>query len=208
MKRRTRHRRDWIIETESRKIAWIFSEHLGSGDLQAGVDALEAHWIEVRHSPVSKWLRFKIVSWKVELLHRMGRLEEALVECNNSLSLPANLFARTVSEQRRTNLLRNLGRPGEAFQCAMTGLKICAKTDNVHSSQFFVLEIVRLGKETYLERLAEKYGPLVLNTLALPNQMLLIGPVPVETAIQGLMALRGGIMLRQTQMESQGGIEP
>src|SRR6266481_1425090 len=191
MKRISRFERDMMVEVEVRKVTWLFLNHSRRvEDWQRGVDALDAHWREIRHGPTSKWVRFYVVTWEEDLLIRMGRLEEALLESNRSLRLPASSYARINEAQRRTTILRCLGRPTEAFQAAMTGLRRCARTEDVDSSQGLILEIVRLGSVAYLDELAAKYGKLVAAAVRLPNQVQLIGPEPAETPIQALKALR------------------
>ena len=191
MKKLSASRRDIMVEAESRRVARVF---LGYGSrpegLQAGVDALEDHWREVRLSPISRWIRFYVVSWKAELFLRAGRHEEALAECNRSLSLPARPYGRAIAARRRAGVLRLLGRLDEAFEGAMSGLKICAKTGDVNSSAGLIREIVRLGQDGYLEELADRYDTLVLGALALPNEAKLIGLVPVLTPLQALKRLQ------------------
>jgi hypothetical protein len=197
MKRISRSRRDMMVEAEVRKVTWLFLDHSRKADdWQRGVDALDAHWREIRHSPISKWVRFYVVTSKEDLLIRMGRLEEALIESNRSLWLPASSYARINEARSRTVILRGLGRPEEAFQSAMTGLRRCARTRDVHSSQGLILEILRLRSTGYLEELAAKYGELVLAAVRLPNQVQLIGPATGETPIQALKALREGMRKR------------
>jgi hypothetical protein len=192
-----------MVEVEVRKVTWLFLNHsLRVEDWQRGVDALDAHWREIRHSPISKWVRFYVVTWKAELLIRMGRLEEALPESNRSLRLPASSYARINEARSRTMILRGLGRPAEAFQSAMKGLRRCARTRDVHSSQGLILEIIRLGSVAYLDELAAKYGKLVLAAARLPNQIQLIGSAPSETPIQALRALREA-MTKRTPSDSR-----
>jgi hypothetical protein len=199
MKRISRLRRDAMVEVEVRKVTWLFLNHsLRVEDWQRGVDALDAHWREIRHSPISKWIRFYVVTSKEDLLIRMGGLEEALLESNRSLWLPASSDARIHEARSRTKILRGLGRPAEAFQSAMTGMRRCARTRDVHSSQGLILEILRLGSEAYLDELAAKYGELVLAAVRLPNQIQLIGSATGQTPIHALKALREEVMKRST----------
>jgi hypothetical protein len=203
MKTLSTDQRDTMVEAEVRKVTRLYLNHCYSPTpegLQTGIDALDAHWREVRHSPVSKWIRFYVVGWKSELLSRMGRLDEALVQSDRSQSLPATPYARIVAARSRAIILRKLDRPAEAFHCAMTALRTCARTRDVESSQGLILEIVRLGSGAYVEELAAKYGKLVLSAAQLPNQMKLLGSLRTEMPIQVLNALREAI-------ESQGAEE-
>ncbi|MGP0073970.1 MAG: hypothetical protein ACLPWF_18820 [Bryobacteraceae bacterium] len=203
MKRLSKFDRDVLVEAESRKVTRLFMDHASTPEkLEAGVEALEAHWRKVRESPVSKWIRFYILNWKSEILFRMGRLEEALVESNRSIPLPASPYARIVAAWARTKILRDLGRSTEAFDCAMGGMGICAKTRDVQSSTGLIREIVRLGNEDYLEELAEKYSKTILDAMRLPNEAQLIGPVRPETPIQALKALREAMKERKLQRQS------
>jgi hypothetical protein len=189
-----------MVEIESRKVTRLFLEYYQSSkmeDLQSGVDALEAHWREVRHSRVSKWIRYYILTWEADLFVKMGRLDDALAASTRARSLPASPYARIVNARTRAVILRGLDRPAEAFESAMAGLRRCARAKDVDSSQGLILEIARMGKDDYLEELAAKYGALVLGASRLPNQLKLLGPFAAETPIGVLKALRKAITARE-----------
>jgi len=179
-----------MVVDESNKIARLFLEHRsGGGDPQVGVDALETYWRSSRSSPVAKWIRFHIVRCQAEFLISMERLDEAVLATKRMTSLPATPYARITAAWTRAGLLRRVGRAEEAFQCAMSGLRICATTKDVPGARGLILEIIRLGKPAYAKDLASRYGSLVMEASRLPPFVESVGP-RVRTPLGAIEALR------------------
>jgi hypothetical protein len=179
-----------MVVDESNKIARLFLEHWSSGgDPRVGVDALETYWRSSRSSPVAKWIRFHIVRCQAEFLISMGRLDEAVLATKRMTSLPASPYARTTAAWTRAGLLRRVGRTEEAFQCAMSGLRICATTKDVPGARGLILEIIRLGNPAFTKDLANRYGSLVMEASRLPPFVECVGP-RVRTPLGAIKALR------------------
>ncbi len=118
----------------------------------------------------------------------MGNLLEAELATKGMTCLPATPDARVVAAWTRTELLRRLDRPGEAFLCAMSGLRICERTNDVSAATGLIQEIIRLRAHNYLEELASKYGNLTMNACRLSPFAELLGG-GVRTPIQALEAV-------------------
>jgi hypothetical protein len=194
MKLSKSQRRTVIIEQETRKVTQsILQRYYSSSpeDWVCGLEALEAHWQMIRRRWISRWIQFHIVRWKLQFLFKLGHLEKALVESNRALSLPASPYSRISAALWRTMILRSLNRPAEAFKSAMSGLRICARENDAGSAQGFILNVIRLDGEGYIQELAAEHGNLVLGAMQLPNQLQLTGPLAANaTPQEALSALQ------------------
>ena len=176
MKKLTKKQRESMAIDESNSVARLLLEHSSSGEgPQSGIEALEAYWQKSRRSPVARWIRFIVLRGEVELLLEMGRLLEAEVATKRMTRLPATPYARITAAWTRTELLRHLDRPGEAFLCAMCGLRICDRTNDVSGARNLIREIIRLRTHHYIEELASKYGNLVTEACRLSPFVDLLG---------------------------------
>lgn len=190
MRKLSRSRRDSMVVEEANKVGRVFAEQLSRGeDPQVGIDALETYWRSSRRSPVARWIRYYVTASQVELLRRGGRLGEALSLSSALESLPATPYARITAALTRASLLHRLARPDETFQCAMSALRICARTRDPESARGLILAIARLDNSGYIEELAGKYGDLVMEASRLPNFVELVGP-QVRTPLEAMKALK------------------
>lgn len=177
MKKLTKSQRESLRIAEANNVAKVFAQHLSKADdYERGIKALDAYWLKKRTSPLARWIRFEVLSYKADLLTRLGRLEDALRLSMRLVSLPAAPDGRILADATRAGLLRRTGRMAEAFQCAMLGLRRCVRAEEVDLSRHLILEIIRLRKQAYVEELGAEHGELVMKAAKRPVFAEIVGP--------------------------------